>query len=197
MPVGARVAISHHGVLSKVVVTIGKVRENPPREVEGLRGCQVGLSGPAWHYCRAVARGIRGSRPTADPVGLAYRKNWPSAVFRTSASFTPAKGAAFAGCARGYRLRCRPRGPGKKARLSPAAPGESDKTRGVKQVTAAGPKRTGRSCRRATACYLLKVGRAGAGTARQASSPTPAKRTRALCPMRISWIPVAAPVEMT
>src|SRR6267378_3785851 len=29
---------------------------------------------------------------------LVYWKNWPAAVFRTSATFPPAKGATFAGC---------------------------------------------------------------------------------------------------
>jgi hypothetical protein len=36
-----------------------------------------------------------------------------------------------------------------------------------------------------------------AGTARHSSSATPSNFTRAVCPMRISCMPVAAPVEMT
>jgi len=36
-----------------------------------------------------------------------------------------------------------------------------------------------------------------AGTARHSSSATPSNFTRAVCPMRMSCMPVAAPVEMT
>jgi hypothetical protein len=54
-------------LMRKTVVTMQKLLEN---RLNGLRGCQVGLSGPVWHFERAW-RGVCGVRGnTANPVNL-------------------------------------------------------------------------------------------------------------------------------